>query len=186
MKRLRFTVRRPLAGLGLAVALLAGVPACSDEIRLDIEAVRARAEQGDAEAQALLASAYYFGNGVEQDYAQAVRWSELAARQGNAVGQGVLGAAHYFGNGVEQDYAQAVRWARLAAGQGDARAQGILGAAYFLGNGVGQDYVSAHLWLNLAAAAGDESAGALRDQVVARMTPEQIVEAEAQARDRGQ
>ena len=97
----------------------------------------------------------------------------------------MLGAAYYFGNGVAQNYGEAVRWSRRAAGQGDARAQGILGAAYFLGRGVGQDYVSAHMWLNLAATAGDESARTLRDQVAARMTREQIAEAETRARDRG-
>ena len=110
----------------------------------------------------------------------------MAAEQSNAVGQGVLGAAYYFGRGVERDYGEAVRWSRLAAEQGDARAQGLLGAAYYFGRGVGFDYVTAHMWLHMAAAAGDESARSLRDEVAARMTREQIAEAQARARDRRQ
>ena len=73
------TARRLLIGLGVAVSLLAGVPACSDEVAIDLEAARVLAEQGDADAQALLGSAYYFGDGVEQDYGEAVHWSRRAA-----------------------------------------------------------------------------------------------------------
>ncbi|MCY4121223.1 MAG: tetratricopeptide repeat protein, partial [Acidobacteria bacterium] len=131
------TVRRALLGLGVAVSLLAGVPACGDEVAVDIAAARALAERGDADAQALLAEAYYFGNAVAQDYVEAARWSRLAAEQGHAVGQALLGEAYFFGNGVTQDYVEAVRWAGLAAEQGYAVGQARLGAAYYYGLGVG-------------------------------------------------
>ena len=52
-----------LIGLGVAVSLLAGVGGCSDERASDVEAARDLAEQGHADAQALLAEAYYFGHG---------------------------------------------------------------------------------------------------------------------------
>ena len=54
---------------------------------------------------------------------------------------------------------------------------------YADGLGVPQDYVSAHMWLNLAAATGDEEARKARELVAARMTREQIAEAQARARE---
>ena len=63
---------------------------------------------------------------------------------------------------------------RHAAEQGDASAQYFLGFAYANGRGVPEDDVTAHMWLNVAAATGDEAA---------RMTREQIAEAQARARE---
>ena len=45
--------------------------------------LRLAAEQGLAETQYGLGYAYYTGEGVTQDYAQAVAWFSLAAEQGN-------------------------------------------------------------------------------------------------------
>ena len=44
-----------------------------------LEELRARAEQGDAEAQLVLGIAYNRGRGVVQDFAQAHMWQNLAA-----------------------------------------------------------------------------------------------------------
>jgi TPR repeat protein len=52
-----------------------------------------------------------------------------------------------------------------------------------LGAGVPEDFVIAHKWLNLAGAQGDVEAGQLRMALTARMTPEQISEAQRLARD---
>ncbi len=54
---------------------------------------------------------------------------------------------------------------------------------YGAGRGVPQDYISAHMWLNLAAATGGENARKAREVVAARMTREQIAEAQARARE---
>ncbi|MFQ5564708.1 MAG: sel1 repeat family protein, partial [Parvularculaceae bacterium] len=55
------------------------------------------------------------------------------------------------------------------------------------GRGVPQDFVEAHKWFNLAAsrASGDirETAAKNRDIMAAKMTPEQIAEAQKQARE---
>jgi len=50
----------------------------------EIDALRARAEQGDAPAQFALGVMYAEGRGVPQDDAEAVRWYGLAAEQGHA------------------------------------------------------------------------------------------------------
>ena len=49
-----------------------------------IDALRARAEQGDAEAQFELGVRYRDGTGVPQDDAEAVRWYRLAVDAANS------------------------------------------------------------------------------------------------------
>jgi TPR repeat protein len=129
------------------------------------------------------------GQGVPQDYAEAVKWYRKAADQGNAEAQFWLGAAYYLNRGVPQDYAEAVKWYGKAADQGNAAAQASLGAMYSVGQGVPQDYVQSHKWLNLAASripasdAEREVVVKLRDAVAAEMTPAQIAEAQKRARE---
>ena len=66
------------------------------------------------------------GDGVEQDYAEAVRLHRLAAAQGHADAQGNLGLMFQHGRGVAKNRAEAIRWYRLAAAQGDAVAAATL------------------------------------------------------------
>ena len=58
---------------------------------------------------------YDNGQGVPQDYAQAVSWYRKAADQGYALAQFSLGGMYYSGRGVPQDYIQAHMWWNLAA-----------------------------------------------------------------------
>jgi TPR repeat protein len=66
---------------------------------------------------------YTNGNGVPQDYAQAIGWFRKAAEQGDANAQYALGFMYANGNRVPQDDAQAMGWLRKAAEQGNAAAQ---------------------------------------------------------------
>ena len=59
-----------------------------------VEALKARAEKGDADAQYSLGWAYKNGEGVQQDYAEAVKWFRKAAEQGNALAQNNLGFSY--------------------------------------------------------------------------------------------
>lgn len=149
---------------------------------------RLAVEQGNAHGQGLLAAAYNTGRGVVQDAETALHWARLAAEQGNARGQTVLAFIYENGTGgVAQDYAEAVRLARLAAEQDHGDAQALLGMMYRSGRGVEQDNVSAYMWLTLSAS--HPGIGGVRnvlDNLVTRMTPEQIAEAEARVRDRGE
>jgi len=119
-----------------------------------------------------------------QDEADA--WRERA-EQGDADAQYTLGVMYATGRGVPQNDGEAARWVRLAAEQGFAEAQGLLGTAYASGQGVPQDDIQAHMWLTLAAARTIGQAQGLvvgvRDDVAARMTPEQIAEAQRLARE---
>ena len=141
------------------------------------------AEQGDAYAQYNLAYMYDIGQGVLQDDQTAVKWYTLAAEQGDADAQYNLAYMYKNGEGVLQDYKTAVKWYTLAAEQGFAKAQNNLGVLYAQGNGVLQDYTYAHMWLNIAAASGDGDAAEARNTVQESMTPAQIEQAQALARE---
>ena len=86
------------------------------------EASRKRAEKGEAEGQSMLGFCYFVGQGVKQDYAEAVRWYRKAAEQGDSYAQCNLGACYENGEGVMKDLSTALHWYRLAAAQGDADA----------------------------------------------------------------
>jgi TPR repeat protein len=128
-----------------------------------------------------------FEDGVDAarraDYAAVIRLWRPLAEQGDARAQTNLALMYDNGRGVLQDYAAAMSWYRKAAEQGDAAAQTGLGVMYANGHGVPRDYVSAHMWFALAAANGDQVAKGYRDRIAARMTPEQIAEAERLAHE---
>ncbi len=86
---------------------------------------RIAAEKNDGwspSAQFYLGVMYDNGQGVPQDYAEAVKWYRLAAEQGYASAQNNLGAKYTMGEGVPQDYAQAHMWFNLAGAQGEIQA----------------------------------------------------------------
>jgi hypothetical protein len=62
---------------------------------------------------------YESGQGVPQDYAEAVRWYRLAAEQGHARAQGNLGVMYDNGQGVPQDIVLAHMWFNIASANGD-------------------------------------------------------------------
>ena len=84
---------------------------------------KSEADKGESWAQYKLGVMYYDGQGVTQNYAQAVKWYTLAAEQGHAYAQLNLGFMYGNGQGVTRNYAQAVKWYKLAAEQGLAKAQ---------------------------------------------------------------
>ena len=127
---------------------------------------------------------YEYGQGVPQDYPQALYWYRRAAQQGNAEAQFNLGFLYATGVGVPQNYTEAFGWYRLAAQQGNAEAQHNLGYLYHIGQGgLPQDFVQAHMWYNLAAAQGVDNARKLRDHVARLMTPTQLATAQQLARE---
>ncbi|MGA8201693.1 MAG: hypothetical protein WB814_16620, partial [Candidatus Sulfotelmatobacter sp.] len=92
-----------IAALVSCVILICGaaitwhlVRARADQRKLaeDANVYRARAEQGDAEAQLKVARMYYYGKGVPQDYAEAARWCRKAADQDYAKAQYCLGYSY--------------------------------------------------------------------------------------------
>ena len=107
----------------LFVLALAVIPVGVDAQSPTADFWRARAEDGDAFSQDFLGDIYKDGDGVPQDYAEAVRWFRLAAEQGYASGQKALAAKYVLGEGVPVDYVLSYMWFNLAAAQGGSDAQ---------------------------------------------------------------
>ena len=136
----------------------------SEEIKLLLKT----AEQGDVKSQGDLGFAYWHGNGVPQDYLQAVKWFAKAVEHGydephyGLEAQVCLGRAYFEGLGVPQDYLQATRWFAIAAEQGNALAQTHYcttcrqaGIAYRDGRGVPQSDNEAAKFFRWGAEEGD-------------------------------
>lgn len=167
-----------LKALFLLIALSTAVPVFAQS---DFEAIKARAEAGDADFQAALGAAYSNGKLVPKNDHEAVRWFTLASEQGHASAQALLGSMYARGRGVMQDDAQAVYWYRLAAQQGLASAQYFVGVRYGTGIGTTLDLTAAYVWFSVAAAQGDADASEARDNVRNRLSPQALEEAQAQA-----
>ena len=108
----------------MMVALLAlgiGQAAWADDVSDFRENLQA-AEQGNAAAQFNLGVMYENGQGVRQDYAQAVQWYRKASEQGDAQAQFNLGGMYAEGRGVRQDLALAQEWYGKACQNGDQKA----------------------------------------------------------------
>jgi hypothetical protein len=118
------------------------------------ERLRRAAERGHAESQMWLGYAYEVGQGVQRDYAEAIKWYRLAAAQGHAGSQCNLGVMYQNGEGVPQDYWEAAGWFYRSAVQGYAPAQFNLAGLYGTGRGVALDDAEAVKWYRLAAAQG--------------------------------
>lgn len=116
------------------------------------------AEQGDAASQFNFGLMYDTGEGVAQDYQEAVRWYRLAAAQGHANAQFNLAVMYANGYGVVRDYQEAIRLYQALAEQGETDAQTKLGLMHANGQGMAQDYQKAARWYRLAAAKGDAAA----------------------------
>jgi TPR repeat protein len=118
------------------------------------EALRERAVQGDAAAQAAVAYLYEHGQGVAQDYTEAFSWYLRAAEKGDVTAQLNLGLLYFSGRGTNQDTTSGTMWIRKAAEQGQPRAQ-VLAAATYLDSG---DYAKAFGLYRKAAEGGDDQA----------------------------
>jgi len=122
---------------------------------IDIEALRAQADAGDAYAQLNLGAAYDNALGIERDIDQALHWYQRAAEQGLAEAQYNL--AHLL---VEEEISTvaAAEWMQKAAEQGMADAQYLLGIIYAEGIGVAMNDGKARIWLQRAIDQGQADA----------------------------
>ncbi|KAF9163693.1 hypothetical protein DFQ26_002254 [Actinomortierella ambigua] len=115
-----------------------------------------RAEANDVEAQFALAEIYDKGSitGVEQDDKKAVHWYSRAAENGHIHGQYHLALHYLVGRGVPESHNEALRWFQRAADQDDAASQYQIGAMYQAGLGVEKNAATAVAWYRKAAERG--------------------------------
>ena len=145
----------------------------------EFDDMKAAAEQGNASAQYNLGVMYGNGIGTQQDYKDAVKWYKAAAEQGDAEAQHNLGVMYDEGKGTPQDDKEAIKWYKAAAEQRIVEAQYNLALMYGNGEGVPQDYRAAHMWFNLLASFGNKDGANERDRIAARMTSNQVSEAQS-------
>ncbi len=112
-------------------------------------------DNGNAAAQYNLGGCYYYGRGVNQDYAKAAHCYKLSADQGDADAQNSLGLCYLFGYGVDKDEAMAVKLFELAAAQDDFDGKYNLANCLLEGIGAERDYNRAYKMFVPLAEGGD-------------------------------
>lgn len=134
-------------------------------------------------AFALLLLASQAGATIEEarDHMEAGRFAEAmagllpAARSGNADAEELIGVMYALGLGVERDDERAFEWYLRASLKGHPGAQSGVGWYYEVGRGVAApDLVRAYMWYVLSAIGGDPDAAISQEEVVKKMTSEQI------------
>ena len=101
-----------------------------------------------------------------------------AARSGNADAEELIGVMYALGLGVEPDPIRAFDWYLRSAMKGHPGAQSGVGWYYELGIGMpAPDLVRAYTWYVLSAIGGDPDAAISQEEVVKKMTPEEIEQA---------
>ena len=123
---------------------------CGQPTPQEIAKWKTAAKQGSAPAQFNIGLLHATGQGLRQDYGEAMKWYKLAAEQGDAGAQLSIGNMYAAGQGIEQDYEEAMKWYMLAAEQANAIAQYNVGLLYADGQGVKQDKKAAKEWYRKA------------------------------------
>lgn len=145
------------------------------------DGLKTKANQEDAVAQYILGLMYYEGQGVKQNFVEAIKWCQQSADQELVDAQYFVGIMYAQGKGVSQSLAEAAEWFEKAADQGHAGAQYKIGVMYYKGQGVPQNYVKSYAYWNVAAAFNMQKAKESLSIVKAKMTSTQVAEGQRQA-----
>ena len=117
------------------------------------------AQEGDPNAQYVLAHFYLNGIGVEKNKDEAIKWFNSSAKQGFSKAQCDLGIILYRDNcWKNEDFSVAKKWLDLALEQGDPYAAYVLADMYVSGKGVKVDYEKARNLYALGVENGFEPA----------------------------
>lgn len=155
-------MRNPCIQLtGVLLAMLFGATALG-QTSVDLEVLRARAEQGDAKAQLQLGDMHAKGTDVDRSATMAEGWYLKAAEQGFARAQARLGALYEgmtFAGDADPVQSgalaqKAADWYLKAAEQNDMFAQHSLGNMYLRGSGVALSSEEAVKWFLKSAEQG--------------------------------
>ena len=143
----------------------------------DVNRTLNQANAGAVTPQYEMGLRYANGEGVPQNYHDAMTWFAKASDAGNAKAQWKLALGYLKGIGVPRDERQAIVWLKRAANNGDTRAQRALSEMYLSGREVPRDYVRAYTWANIATELEGNDKGQLQT-IRSRMTPIQVSDAE--------
>lgn len=140
------------------------------------------ADAGNARAQYQLGDMYEFGYGVPKDPKEAISWFRKAADQGLGVAQARLGEIYFAGSEAVQNFKAARQWLQKASDQRIAVAERRLGQMEEQGLGGPKNPIRAYALYEQAILDGDGYAQRLRNDLVKRLSPDQVTEAQALAK----
>ncbi len=112
------------------------------------------------------------------EFEQAMKELLPAARSGNADAEELIGIMYAMGLGVERDDVRAFDWYLRSSMKGHPGAQSGVGWYYEIGRGMpAPDLVRAYTWYVLSAIGGDPDAAISQEEVIKKMSSEQIEKA---------
>lgn len=141
-------IKRVSAVLLMLTALF--VSGCATGNGIDVADIQTLANEGNAAAQNDLGTMYQYGDGVPQDYKEAVHWYKKAADQGSSLAIVNLGYMYDLGLGVPQDKGKAISLYSEGANAGEPRGMINLAEMYRKGDGIEQSDQKAYMWLEIA------------------------------------
>jgi len=127
-------------------------------------------KKGHPPSQYSIAVMYHFGRGQPRDFAEALKWYDLAVKKKHALelyGDAApdhslakynLGDMYSKGQGTEKDQRQGAIWFYKSAQDGFVKAQYKMGILYEGGIGVPEDLERAKAWFEVAAKKGHKRA----------------------------
>ena len=156
--------------------------------RFDPEPARANdllteaAYKGSVKAQLDLCEMYQSGSLVEQNFDVAIDFCRRAAENGDGLAEIHVADLLSDHGRYPKDAAEAVAWYKKSACRGTNSGPLGMGKVYEKGVGVLQDYKLAHAWYNIASSQlspeSQELAAKERDRVAAKLSDEQVIEAQ--------
>ena len=146
---------------GLFLMVVTGFPINPSFSPNAVKKYKAKADEGDAEAQYLYSTALANGVGVTKNKTEAFVYAKKAVSQRYKRALRRLGLGYEEGWENTSDAVKAakcysifVNWAKKVADEGDADAQYNLGVCYKYGKGVEKDETEAIKWIRKAAEQG--------------------------------
>ena len=148
-----------------------------------LSTLKSKAESGDVEAQAQLASAYFQGSEVEANPALALRWATKPAEQDDLFCVQMVAMIHFQGKGVKRDLPEASKWFAKAAVLGDANAAFTVGLMNDEGQGVPKNAVEAFAWYEVSKALSRDVSATVKYAAALekKLTPKQVEAAKGRA-----
>ena len=114
----------------------------------------------------------------EGKFEEAMKELLPAARSGNADAEELIGIMYAMRLGVQKDDFRAFDWYLRSSMKGHPGAQSGVGWYYETGRGMpAPDLIRAYTWYVLSAIGGDPDAAISQEEVIKKMTPEEIKQA---------
>ncbi len=170
----------PAAAYEVGVRLFDGRGVSRDP-KLALKWFERAAGEGLAPAQFRVGNMYEKGLGAARDARLAKQWYLKAADKGNAKALHNLGVMIAEGGDGKPDYSAAADYFSKAAKLGVRDSQYNIAILLARGLGVPQSMGEAYTWLTIAAAQGDDEAAKKRDEIGARLSPDELAGAKAAA-----